>query len=82
MRNGQFDYCPACTNARKDAKVFRCRRCNRMFCEDCCDKRLLDRRCPFCGHSKGTNFGTGWQGMGLIKPRIVRVTQVALRFRR
>lgn len=82
MRNGEFAQCPRCANVRKGAKVFRCRRCKHMFCEDCCAKRLLERRCPHCGHSKATNFGTGWEGIGFIKPMTVRMTGLAVRYRR
>ena len=83
MRHGEYHQCPACTNGREGAKVFRCRNCQARFCEDCCTGGLLSRRCPSCGHEKATGLGNGWQGIGTIQPPPpVRVRAVAVRYRR
>lgn len=79
MRHGKFTHCRNCTNGREGAKVFRCRSCGHQFCEDCCTGGLLSRHCPKCGHSKSTDFGTGWQGLGFIEPQEIRMTRVPVR---
>jgi hypothetical protein len=82
MKNGRFARCPRCPNIRDGAKVYECNKCRHRFCEDCCRSGILDRWCPNCGHAKSVALYTGWRGLGFIKPLQVRMSGIAVRYRR
>lgn len=47
---GKYLSCPNCTNVQKGTLIYKCGKCNTIFCYNCA-KGALNRQCPSCGHA-------------------------------